>query len=49
MESYTAWLPHSFAANRKIIRGITVSASLVSLDASETVRIWFCDDFMVNR
>ena len=49
MESYTAWLPHSFVANRKIIRGITVSASLVSLDASETVRIWFCDDFMVNR
>lgn len=49
MESYTAWVPSGFIADRRIRRGITVSVDLVSLDVSDGVRIWFCDDFMVDR
>ena len=49
MESYTAWVPSRFIADRRIRRGITVSVDLVGLDVSDGVRIWFCDDFVVNR
>ena len=49
IESYTAWLPSSFIEDKRIKRGITVSVDLVGLDVSDKVRIWFCDDFVVNR
>ena len=49
MESYTAWVPSGFIADRRIRRGVTVSADLVGMDVSDEVRIWFCDDFVVNR
>ena len=49
MESYTAWLPSSFIEDTRIKRGITVSVDLVGLDVSDKIRIWYCDNFAVNR
>ena len=43
LESYTAWVPDALIASRRIRRNLTVSASLTGLDASDGVRIWFCD------
>ena len=43
LESYTAWVPDALIASRRIRRNLTVSASLTGVDASDGVRIWFCD------
>ena len=45
LESYTAWVPDALIASRRIRRNLTVSASLTGVDASDRVRIWFCDFF----
>ena len=43
--SYTAWLPAAAVRSPRIKPGITVAATLVSIDVSDRYRAWYCDDF----
>ena len=43
--SYTAWLPAAAVQSPRVKPGITVAATLVSIDVSDRYRAWYCDDF----